>query len=358
MNFFYNIINYLRQTSLDGNTLLDYSIALLIFFGVWAILYVFKSIFLSYLKALTKKTKNNYDDLFVDILDNVGYIAYPTVSIYLASLYLNLAQWLDNCLSVIFVILLAYEASRALKRIFSFYADRYISKLEDQSDAQSTKSIINILWKMAMALMWVVVALLVMSNLGLNVTSLVASFGIGGIAIALAVQNILGDLLSAFSIYLDKPFSVGDFIVVGADKGTVEKIGLKSTRLRSITGEELVISNKELTSVRINNFKRMQQRRDDFTIGVEYGTPIEKLKSIPTIIKQIIDSMEDIDFIRCHFVKLADFSLNFNVVFFVKSADYDAFLDFKEQILLEIYSKFGEKGIKFAFPTQEIILKK
>jgi len=352
------LIKSFQTYTLGGNSSWNYILALGIFIAILAVLYIFRTIILAYLKSLSKKTKNQLDDLLIDIFQHVGKIAYPALALFFALRYLTLPAVADKVISVVFILVLAYEGLKALKSIYNFYVERYLSKFEEENEKQGTRSVMNIVWVVCTVIFWLIVGLVIISNLGINVTSLVASLGIGGIAIALAVQNVLGDLLSSFSIYMDRPFAVGDFIVVGTDKGVVEKIGLKTTRLRSVTGEELVISNKELTSARINNFKRMERRRDDFQIGVVYDTPKEKLEKIPEIIKKIIDTVDELDYFRCHFVEFGDFSLNYSVVYYIEIPDYDIFLDAKQKVLLDIYAEFKKQGIEFAYPTQEVIVRK
>ncbi|MFH1291874.1 MAG: mechanosensitive ion channel family protein [bacterium] len=354
----HEFIKILEDYTFAGNNAYNYMLALGIFLASYILLYIFRSIILGYLKSLSKKTKNNLDDLLVSIFTDVGKWAYPAFALFFGLRYLVLPASADKAVSVVFILILAMETLKALRKVFDFYVEKHLEKYEEEREKQGTRSVMNIVWVIGVVIFWLSVVLVIIANLGFNVTSLVASLGVGGIAVALAVQNILSDLLSSFSIYLDKPFTVGDYIVVGTDKGVVEKIGLKTTRLRSLTGEELIISNKELTSARINNFKRMERRRDDFKIGVVYGTPKEKLEKIPQIIKHIVDQVDELDFLRCRFIELADFSLIFSVVYFVETPDFEVFLDAKERVLLSIYDSFLKDGIEFAYPTQEVILKK
>ena len=180
----------------------------------------------------------------------------------------------------------------------------------------------------------------------------------GGIAIALAAQNILGDLFNYFVIFFDRPFEVGDFITVDDKKGTVEYIGIKTTRLRSLTGEQIIISNSNLTGSRIHNYKRLETRRVLFTIGVVYGTPLEKLKRIPEMIKAIIEKHEFTTFDRVHFISYGDFSLNYEIVFFVDNPHYHIYMDILQQINFDIYEQFAAEQIDFAFPTQTLVFNK
>ncbi|MCB0347105.1 MAG: mechanosensitive ion channel family protein [Bdellovibrionales bacterium] len=203
-------------------------------------------------------------------------------------------------------------------------------------------------------ILWAVVLLLVLDNFGIDVTALVAGLGIGGIAIALAVQNTLGDLFCSLSIILDKPFEVDDFIITGDITGTVEKIGVKSTRVRALTGEQLVVSNSDLISSRIRNFKRMRERRILFQVGVIYQTSPEKVKAIPGMIKEIIDSQEKARFDRSHFKSFGASSLDFETVYYVLEPDYNLFMDVQQAINVAVFEKFAEEGIEFAYPTQTL----
>jgi small-conductance mechanosensitive channel len=180
---------------------------------------------------------------------------------------------------------------------------------------------------------------------------------VGGIAVALAVQNVLGDLFASFSIVLDKPFVIGDFIIVGDHLGTVEHVGLKTTRIRSLSGEQLVFSNTDLLGSRIRNFKRMYERRVVFSLGVVYQTPARLLEKIPPMLRQIVESREQVRFDRAHFRDFGPHSLNFEIVYWVLSPDYALYMDIQQEINLEIYRRFEQEGIDFAYPTQTLYLR-
>jgi small-conductance mechanosensitive channel len=203
---------------------------------------------------------------------------------------------------------------------------------------------------------WTLALLIVLDNLGVQISGLLTGLGIGGVAIAFAAQAILGDIFSYFSIFLDKPFEVGDFIIVGEYMGVVEKTGIKTTRIRSLSGEELVFSNKDLTASRIRNYKTMSERRVDFRFGIKYDTPLEKLEKVGEMVKSIIDNIEQIRFDRANFHSFGDFALIFEVVYYIELSDYNIYKDIQETINLELVRTFRDEGIEFAFPTQEIIL--
>lgn len=224
------------------------------------------------------------------------------------------------------------------------------------ADNRAAAGSIDIIAFVGRLLIWVVVLLLTLDNLGINITALIAGLGIGGIAIALAVQNILGDLFASLSIAFDKPFVLGDFLVVGDFMGSVENIGIKSTRLRSLTGEQIVMSNADLLSSRVRNFQRMRERRVVFNLSVTYETPRERLQRIPGLVRQTLESQEQVRFDRCHFAKFGASSLDFETVYFVLTADFNRYMDIQQAVNFAIYSAFEELGIEFAYPTQKLVI--
>jgi len=205
---------------------------------------------------------------------------------------------------------------------------------------------------------WVIGIVFLIDNLGYDITTIVAGLGIGGIAIALAAQTILGDLFSYIVIFFDKPFRPGDFIVIDDKMGSVEYIGIKTTRIRTLGGEQLICSNTDLTNSRVHNFKRMQERRVVFSFGVEYDTSSEKLRKISGIVKEIITSKEDIRFDRAHFKSFGAYSLDFEVVYFVLSDDFNKYMDIQQDINLQLFELFEKEEIVFAFPTQTVLLQR
>jgi len=326
------------------------------FAGSFFVLRVFRLHTLRKLQAFAKKSHTNIDNIAITFFDEVRPIFYFSVSLYIASFFLILPQQVDFVLRALVLFVTLYEGIRGLQRIVDYALRQYLRRRSDAAEESGTmvtagKIIVN-------TILWSIGALLLLSNLGINITSLVASLGIGGVAIALAVQTILGDIFSAFSIYFDKPFEVGDFIVIGDDSGIVGKIGLKSTRLQTLRGEELIISNKELTSTRIQNFKKLDRRREVLVLSVVYDTGMKKLRSIPDLAKQAVEKSVDAIFDRCHLNTLSDSSIDYELVYYVDSGDFVAYMDAKQTILQHLLESFREKGIDFAYPTQEVVLKK
>ena len=199
---------------------------------------------------------------------------------------------------------------------------------------------------------WAIGLVFLLDNLGFDISAVIASLGIGGVAIALASQGVLKDLFSYFSILFDRPFEIGDFIVVGDFLGTVEQVGIKTTRIKSLSGEELILANTDLTGSRIRNFKKMKQRRVMFKISVAYATPLEALKEIPSLIENIIKETENVTFDRVHFYSYGDFSLDFEIVYFVNSNDYNDYMDAQQKINFRIKQEFEKRSIEFAHTTR------
>jgi small-conductance mechanosensitive channel len=226
-------------------------------------------------------------------------------------------------------------------------------QLEEDASAVAAMDVVSFLTRVAV---WAIIFLLALDNVGINITALVAGLGVGGIAVALAAQNIISDLFASLSIVLDKPFVLGDFLIIDDLAGNVEKVGLKTTRVRSLSGEQLVFSNNDLLKCRIRNYGRMFERRIAFTIGVVYQTPAEKLEQIPKILEDIMAKQESARFDRAHFQRFGDFSLNFEIVYYVESSDYRLYMDIQQAVNLEIYRRFADAGIEFAYPTQTVFV--
>jgi small-conductance mechanosensitive channel len=333
-----------------GNTVGQYLYTTLLFILLLILFRVFTRYVLAKLEIVAKKTKTDLDDMLMEVIEGIRWPMYVGLALYFSSKMIQLSPGIEKTILYIFIILLTIEGVRALQNIIKYGAEKY-------AGTKDNKQVVDLISTLLKVGLWAMAALLILSNLGYNISSLIAGLGIGGIAIALAVQNILGDVFNSFSIYLDKPFQVGDYIIVGTDvQGTVKKIGLKSTRVTSIQGEELVISNQDLTSARIQNFKKMKNRRIVNAIGVTYETKKTHLKDIPKIVKAIFAKTKMADFDRMHFKEFGDFSLNFELVYFVKTNDYKKYMDIQHKINLAIKEAFDKKGIEFAYPTQTLFL--
>lgn len=339
-----------------GNSVEQYLFVLLVFVVTVFALKIFESIIVTRLKKLLKKTETRLDDLIIDAVASIHWPFYVLASIYFSINFISVNAKIEKLFFSLFLIALFYYAIRLVEKIIDFAVDTLIKSKGDEDGA-----IMRLLGTVAKILVWAGAFLLVLSNLGVNVTSLIAGMGIGGIAIALALQNILGDLFSSLSIYFDKPFQVGDYVSLGGanSAGTVKKVGLKTTRIETPQGEELVVANSELTKAQLNNFGAMERRRTTFSIGVTYDTPLEKLKRIPDMIREIIDSHGDkTEVARIHFTTFGDFSLNYSITYYVNSKEYNVFADIQQDVNFRILEKFEAENIEMAFPTQTVHVKK
>lgn len=348
-DFFYN--------SLGNNTIKDYTTAFIIFALILITTYAIKFIVSSWLKKLAKKTEFKFDDLIVNIVKTLSFPIIIIISLNLSTRILVIPEIVNSALYYLSLIAGTYLIARILIKIIDYGANSLQHKMEEDNHT-GEKGIINIIKTILAISVWIVAAILILENVGYDVSALVAGVGISGIAIAFAFQNILEDLFASVSIYFDKPFKEGDFIIVGSDMGTVKKVGLKTSRLKTLQGEELIISNKELTQARIRNYKRMKNRRVEFKVGVTYDTSTAKLKKIPKLISQIFEKIESTELKRVHFESFGDFSLNIEIVYVLKDKDYDVYMDVQQTINLGIKDSFEKEGIEFAYPTQTILLQK
>jgi len=351
-------IENLKAIQVDQNSAYDYLVAFFILVAILTGLKIFQLLILSRLKNLAQKTREDFDDILIQIFSELKPPIYFFIALYFSTKAIIIAPLVAQIIDIFFVIAIVYEIIQAAGKIVDYFTKKYLEKTTHGENKKYGTAMVRALKGVAKTGLWIIGVLLILSNLGVNITSFVASLGIGGLAIALALQNVLSDVFSSFSIYFDKPFREGDFIVVGSDAGTVQKIGIKSTRIKTLQGEELVISNRELTTARVQNFKKMESRRVTFTLGIVYGTKAEKLEQIPIIVKNIVNEIENVDFDRCHFRDYGDFSLNYEVVFFINSPDYNVYMDLRQKINLAIYKAFEKEKISFAYPTQTIHLEK
>ncbi len=305
------------------------------------------------LKSLSQRTHTIADDLLSAMLESTKTLALLVASVWAGAQILDLGVMeapLDFSLMIAVVLQFAIWGNRMVSAYIAFYTD---ARREENPGAVSVVHGLSFLVRLVI---WSIALLLIFDNLGYNITALVAGLGIGGIAVGLALQNILGDLFASLSIVLDKPFVIGDFIIVGELMGGVEKIGLKTTRVRSLSGEQLIFSNSDLLSSRVRNFKRMQERRVPFGFGVVYQTAPEQLEEVPSMIRRIIESQDGTRFDRAHFKGFGESSYDFEVVYYINTPDYNAYMDVQQAINLGICRGFAERGIEFAYPTRTLYL--
>lgn len=339
-----------------GNTLQAWLTALAIAVAALVVLRVVQAIIANRVEKLASRTTTKWDDLVVAVLRKTKAWFLAIAAVVAGASFVELpkagSHVLEKALVLAFLIQSGVWASGAFMTWLRGYREEQIDE-----DAASVMTM-NALGFVVRLVLWSVVLLLVLDNLGVDVTALVAGLGVGGIAVALAVQNILGDLFSSLSIVLDKPFVPGDFIIVGDLLGNVENIGLKTTRVRSLSGEQLVFSNTDLLNSRIRNYGRMAERRVVLELGVVYGTTKAKLEKIPKIVREAVEAQEQTRFDRSNFRGYGNFSLDFESVYYVLDRDYNLYMKLQEAINLDIYDSFHREGIEFAYPTQTLHLQR
>ena len=343
--------DFLNSQFLD-NTAQDWLIAAGVVVVMIVLVRTVIGIGLRRLRVIAAKTETDVDDLVAQLLEKTKFLFVALVALYAGALSLNLPPEVDDLLSTLlvlgFLIQGAFWANGVVNYMLGSWARQ---KFEADPTISTALGSVGFLIRFAV---WATFVMLALDNLGIDVGPLVASLGIGGVALALALQGVLGDLFASLSIIFDKPFVVGDSIKVGDLAGTVQHVGLKSTRIRALTGEQLVFSNADLLSSRIQNFQHRQERRCVFTLGVTYDTSPEKLERIPSLIREIIESRENTRFERCLFMVFGDSALNFETVYHMLVPDFATYGETNHAINLEIFRRFAEEGIKFAYPTQKV----
>lgn len=305
-------------------------------------------------RAWASSTAGHLDDIVADALHATRRWFVLAIALGASTRVLTLPERAEDAVVSILAIAVILQAGLWLHTaIGSWLCHNLDGRASADAPGATTAAIIGFI---ARVVLWALVLLMMLDNLGFDITALVASLGIGGVAVALAVQNILGDVFASLAIALDKPVVIGDFIVVGDVMGTVERVGLKTTHLRSLSGELIVLSNADLLNSRIRNYKRMFERRVLFRFGVTYQTPADKLSAIPPLVRRLIEEESLARFDRAHFSAFGDSALEFEVVYFVRDPDYNRYMDVHQAINLKLIAALGKEGVEFAYPTQTIHL--
>jgi small-conductance mechanosensitive channel len=310
--------------------------------------FVFKKI----LPRLANKTKSNFDDLVIREITNLIFPLGSIAVLFLAERKLQLPGGLNKPYELILTIAAAVVFIRLINRL----GIRLLQGLARRSGREDIEQLVRTLFPLLKSITWIVVSLIVFQSQGVKLTVIWGLLSAGGIGLGLALKEPAQELFAYLMILIDKPFTIGQFIAVDSVAATVEKIGVRSTHLRSLRGEIVVINNSKLTSSNIENFATMQQRRMIYSIGVTYQTTADQIQSIPATIQTIIDNTNHTIFNRCHFTTFGDYSLNFEIVYYIDNRDYTLAMDIQQSINLSIMRKFAEQGIEFAFPSQTLYL--
>lgn len=337
-----------------NNTLRQYLIAFSAIAGGILLVLAFKKVIINRLQRWAAKTPGTWDDFIVGSFARFVFPIVMWTIVYWGIHLLILSDYAERVIRIATSIIITFYFLRLISSIVVALLKSGVRKREHGEEKikqlGGLMMVINII-------IWFLGIVFLLSNWGIEVTPIIAGLGIGGIAVALAAQNILGDLFGYFVIFFDRPFEAGDFIIVDDKMGTIEYVGIKTTHIRALGGEQIIIGNANLTGSRIHNYKRMLRRRVVFQIDVEYGIPAQKLHKIPGILRSTVERQDLVTFDRAHFASYKDWSLRFEVVYYVLSADFNVYMDIQQKINFAIYAEFESEKISFAFPTQSLLIK-
>ncbi|NGY05138.1 mechanosensitive ion channel family protein [Solimonas terrae] len=345
-------LQHFLQQKLFENSIQEWLIAFGIATAVVLVVGLIRSLVVRRLAALAKRTSTMVDDLLVFVVRQTHLLLVWLPAFWLVGHSLDLpdrvALFVKGAASLAMVLQAGLWVGGAIDFWIATSRER---AMQENAGAATSLGALNFITKVVL---WAFLVLVGLDNIGVNVTAMVAGLGVGGIAVALAVQNILGDLFASLSIVIDKPFVIGDFIIVGDFMGTVEHVGLKTTRLRSLGGEQLIFANSDLLKARVRNYKRMQERRIVFKFGILYETPVDKLERVADMVRDIIKSQNLVRFDRAHFASFGDSSYDFEVVYWMLDPDFNKYMDTQQLINLAMVRLFADEGIGFAYPTQTL----
>ncbi len=341
-------LHELGQSVYYGNTLAAWAKAILTFALWFTVLPLLRAFIARRLRRRVDAHPVAFLLLVRTLMDATTRIFMIAVAVYLAVRWLQVPPRVDRFIDVAILVVVWWQVGHWLSA-----AVRHVIESRRGHDAAGAEgeASLNILRFVGVLLVWIVAFLMLLTNLGIKIGPLVAGLGIGGVAIALAVQNVLGDLFASLSIALDKPFRVGDALTVGEEKGTVEYIGIKSTRLRSVTGEQIIVSNGDLLKSRVRNFSRLRERRADLMLRIAYETPHKLIAELPRIIEAAIRAEKNVRFERAHFARYGDYALLFEATYVVETDDYKAYMDAQQSINLRLLDEFARRGVMLAYPT-------
>jgi small-conductance mechanosensitive channel len=311
-----------------------------------------RSILKRYLGRFARLTSSRFDDMVVALIARTKTLVLLVLALYAGSFALNLSRGWAEIVEITAFVALLVQVGLWGNLVIVYLIEGALTRHPQQDEGLATA--MGALNFLSRVMLWSLITLFLLGSLHVNITALVTGLGVGGVAVALALQNILGDLFASLSILIDRPFALGHFIVIDDLAGTVEHVGVKSTRVRSLSGEEIVLSNGDLLKSRIHNYKRLYERRILFSFGVTYSTDAAKLAAIPLMVRKIIEGIAKTRFDRAHFKEFGDSSLNFEVVYFVLDPDYNLYMDIQQKINLGMVQRFAQENIEFAFPTRTL----
>ena len=345
-----------QDTIIFDNTIQQWGLAFGVFVLVFILLQILKRLISRRLAEYSKSTHTYLDDIFASIVKHTKTFFILVVALWAGSLFLEMPPEARIIRHVVVIINWLFQTGLWSNGAINHWID---ARVEEQPGDKDRGPTLNAFGLIAKTVIWVILVLLMLDNLpGVDVSTLIASLGVVGIAVALAVQGILGDLFASLSIMLDKPFVIGDFITVGDFGGEVEDIGLKSTRLRSSTGEEIVFSNTDLLDSRIRNYRSLQRRRVLFTLSLTYQIPSDKLSQIPDIVRTVVETHTGTNFNHAYFKGFGDSALNFEVLYHIETKEFSVYREIVQSVNFDLFKRLEAEGIEFAYPTQTVYVEK
>ncbi|MFA4930808.1 MAG: mechanosensitive ion channel family protein [Patescibacteria group bacterium] len=342
------------NTNNDSSLIIN---SLLVFLATYLFLHIIKISIISRYKKIAQTTQTDIDDLIVNISNSLGGFFFFIVSLYFALSLISLPDNIEQFVNKAAIIIFVYYGITILSAIIR-HGFRKILKNKKELEAKQDITIIKVISSITQVILWIIAILIILQNFNYDVSTLVGGLGITGIAVAFGMQNILKDVFAFISILFDKPFTIGDSIEIDNTFGTVKQIGIRSTRLKTLTGDELIIPNQDITQKWIRNFKKLKKRRVEFNLGVVYTTPKLKLEKIPQIIENIIKPIDKCEFRRCDLKNLGDSALVFETVYMLNSTSFAEYTQVRAKINLGILNEFKKNRIEIAFPTQTIHIEK
>ncbi|NLO92564.1 MAG: mechanosensitive ion channel family protein [Elusimicrobia bacterium] len=346
-----SLLNY----TVYNNTIQDWLLFLAIFLFATLLLMVFKKSVLAKLKVLASKTETDLDDFLIELFEKRVYLYFYFLALIFSSKYLHLSESTSHVINVAARVALSLLIISVISDSVAHMVKEYLFKNKTNNVQQKQFNGIVVI---AQAIIWAFGAILVLDNLGVKIGALMTGMGIGGVAVALAAQTVLKDVFSYFAILFDKPYEVGDFVVANDYMGTIEYIGLKTTRIRSLSGEEIICPNSDLVESRLRNYKSMRRRRVVFNVGITKDTPQEKAAQMTGLLESTVKGVPGVTLDRSHFASYGDFSLIYETVYYVESPDYNIYMDKQQEINLKIMDALAARGIKLAYPTQTLLVDK
>ena len=326
--------------------------------GTIVLLKVIKVVLINRINKMSRRTDYTLDDLLTNIVSQAFKLpAMLLLGINIGLVFVDTGNRVGQVFTYINSVVFGFYAWKVLTAIIDYISEQTIARMDDDN-TKADVSMVKLVKRIIKLLVVVVVGLFVLQNLGIDISALIAGVGIGGLAIAFALQNILEDVFSSISIHFDRPFKEGDFIKIGEDSGVVKSIGMKTSRLETNTGDELVITNRELTQARVRNFKKLKKRMITFEIGVVYGTPVKKLKKVKDIVTKIFEQIEVVNLERVNLMDLGEYSIIFEIRYEVSSSRFIDHANAKQEINFMLLESFEKAGIEFAYPTQTVVIEK